>query len=270
MLTPNNRLTSDQGEKLRELGLYLHEVRRKRSLSLDALSDKTRIPMRLLEAIETANSEPLPEPIYIRALIQRIGDALQVNGAELAAAFPVETHLQSIKPTWKPVSSSQLRPFHMYMVYIIVLIGAVSGLSLLIRPPAANMAQDSDTPTETTTNEAAPTQPVTDVQQTAVNTSAEPPQQQTETQISSDQVVVSMTLQDDCWLRVVADGSVVFEGTLPQGEKRTWEAKEQITVMAGNAGGVVVAINNEEAKPLGNPGSVETVTYRPPNEETPS
>ncbi|MEA5418194.1 RodZ domain-containing protein [Spirulina sp. CCNP1310] len=264
MQTPNQPLTPEQGEKLKELGLYLHEVRRKRALSTEALAKQTRIPLRLIKAIETADGSALPEPIYIQALVRRIANALHLNGQELAAAFPVETHWQSIRPTWKPVSASQLRPFHMYLVYIAVLIGAVSGLSILIKPPGPQLAKDnSSVSLESPSVSSAPVQQVQNI--SSPPPVQAPPSQQTEAQISNDRVVVSMTLQDDCWLRVVADGEVAFEGTLPKGEKRSWEAKEQITIMAGNAGGVVVAINNEEARPLGNPGAVQTVTYRPPS-----
>ncbi len=264
MQTRNQPLTPEQGEKLKELGLYLHEVRRKRALSTEALATQTSIPLRLIKAIEAADDSALPEPIYIQALVRRIANALYLNGQELAAAFPVETHWQSIRPTWKPVSTSQLRPFHMYLVYIAVLIGAVSGLSLLIKPSGPQLASDNaSVSVESDPISATPVQPVQNISNPS-STQA-PPSQHTEAQISNDRVVVSMTLQDDCWLRVVADGEVAFEGTLPKGEKRTWEAKEQITIMAGNAGGVVVAINNEEAKPLGNPGAVQTVTYRPPS-----
>lgn len=261
MQTPNQPLTPEQGEKLKELGLYLHEVRRKRALSAEVLAKQTRIPTRLIKAIEAADGSALPEPVYIQALVRRIANALHLNGQELAAAFPVETHWQSIRPTWKPVSASQLRPFHMYLVYIVVLIGAVSGLSILIKPPGPQLA------TENTgvSVDPSPTSPSPVQNVSSPPPPQAPPSQQTEAQISSDRVVVSMTLQDDCWLRVVADGEIAFEGTLPKGEKRSWEAKEQITIMAGNAGGVVVAINNEEAKPLGNPGAVQTVTYRPPS-----
>jgi hypothetical protein len=39
---------------------------------------------------------------------------------------------------------------------------------------------------------------------------------------------------------------------LPQGTHRTWQANRELTVRAGNAGGVYVAVNNANAKQLGN------------------
>lgn len=38
-------------------------------------------------------------------------------------------------------------------------------------------------------------------------------------------------------------------------------ANKELTVRAGNAGGVLIAVNKKEAKQLGQPGQVEEVTY---------
>jgi hypothetical protein len=48
----------------------------------------------------------------------------------------------------------------------------------------------------------------------------------------------------------------------PRERHRTWQANRELTVRAGNAGGVYVAVNNANAKQLGQPGKVEEVTYR--------
>ncbi|MEM9542411.1 MAG: DUF4115 domain-containing protein [Cyanobacteria bacterium P01_E01_bin.42] len=71
---------------------------------------------------------------------------------------------------------------------------------------------------------------------------------------------------DDCWLKVIADGKVLYQGTLASGEQKVWQAKEKITMVAGNAGGVLISINGQEAKSLGTPGAVETATFIPPDQ----
>jgi hypothetical protein len=59
----------------------------------------------------------------------------------------------------------------------------------------------------------------------------------------------------------MVDGKLAFEGILPQGTQKTWEGQEEVTIRAGNAGGVVVTFNNGQKKILGKPGEVEEVTY---------
>ena len=77
---------------------------------------------------------------------------------------------------------------------------------------------------------------------------------------NSESVVVDIDLKERCWLKVVVDGKVEFEGTLAKGSKRSWQGKEQINIIAGNAGGVVVTYNHGKEKILGKPGQVQEVT----------
>ena len=68
---------------------------------------------------------------------------------------------------------------------------------------------------------------------------------------NSETVSVGINLQERCWLKVMVDGQVAFEGTLPQGTQRQWTGKKQVTIKAGNAGGVVISFNNEQQKIFG-------------------
>ena len=62
------------------------------------------------------------------------------------------------------------------------------------------------------------------------------------------------------WVRIVVDGKTEFEGVLSEGTKRAWEANKQLVLRAGNAGGIMVSLNDGTAKRLGEPGAVEEVT----------
>lgn len=255
MRNSNDFLTPAQGKKLKELGDYLREVRLHRGLTVAIVSQRTRIQERLIRAIESADIQELPEPIYIQALIHRIGDAVGVEGKTLAAAFPTQPNLRAIKPSWKPVRKPWMRPFHLYLVYVGVMIGLVSGLSLVVRSPSPQLTQTEGEPNVAATT---PNSELTN------SSSAQPAVQVAKPAPEPDKVTVTMKLEEASWVRIVADGDVQFEGTLTKGEERTWQADEELTVRAGNAGAVVVKINNAaEAKPLGDPGSVQTVTYQP-------
>lgn len=258
MRISNDFLTPAQRKKLKELGDYLHEVRVYRGLSVAHVAERTNIQERLILAIESADTTHLPEPIYIQALIRRIGDAIGIDGRTLASAFPTQPNLRGIKPSWKPIPKPFLRPVHIYLIYIVGIMTVVSGTSSLLRSPETQLAQN-EAQSETADQSSQPNSPV------ATNAVATPVSQPP---IDEGKVTVTMKLEEESWLKVVADGSVAFEGTLAKGEERTWEAEDKLTVMAGNAGGVVVTINNDsEAKPLGAPGSVETVTYQPPGDK---
>ena len=126
----------EQVEKLKELGSCLRQFRTEQSIPLEEVAAQTRIQARLLNAIEEGRLEELPEPVYIKGFIKRFADALGLNGAEFASAFPTGLSLQFVKPVWRHVPASQLRPVHLYLLYVLLVVGAVSGLSLLVRRSA--------------------------------------------------------------------------------------------------------------------------------------
>jgi cytoskeletal protein RodZ len=74
-------------------------------------------------------------------------------------------------------------------------------------------------------------------------------------------VKVEMKLIGKSWVQVLVDGEVQFEGMLAEGTQRSWSAKKEITVVAGNAGAVSVLANGGTAAPMGNLGDVQEKTF---------
>ncbi|MDP3979792.1 MAG: DUF4115 domain-containing protein [Chlamydiota bacterium] len=62
--------------------------------------------------------------------------------------------------------------------------------------------------------------------------------------------------KEDVWLRVHADGGLVFEGILKKGNKETWLAKVDFKIRIGNQDAIVFKLNGKDLGPLGEPGKV--------------
>jgi cytoskeletal protein RodZ len=254
---PVRSLEEQRAEKLAELGSKLRATREEQDLSLEQVAANTKIQRRLLQAIEEANLDELPEPIYIQGFIRQFADELGLNGVEFAKPFPTGTNRLLLKPVWKTLPGGiNLRPMHLYLFYVFLIICAVNGLSnVLVRTQLQanfNQGQESlDVEPGVKTNQLFPNQPGK-LKAISNNPSG----------ISDDEqsVKIGVSLKESSWIRVVADGKTKFEGVLPEGTQRTWIADEQLTVRAGNAGGVLVTVNQQEAKQMGEPGKVEEVT----------
>jgi cytoskeletal protein RodZ len=156
---------------------------------------------------------------------------------------------------FKPQTSQslQLRPVHLYFLYIALVVASIQGFSQQVQRTVLELergtAISSQAESELHSNSATHSvQEVTIKPELNSNQEIEP-------------VRVDIKLKDQCWLRVVVDGKTEFEGVLPEGTHRTWTANQHLTVRAGNAGGVLVALNKEEAKRLGAPGQVQEITY---------
>ena len=133
-------------ECLRELGRELRKGRQIRSLSLQQLHSQTLVPLHHIEAIENGEIEKLPQDIYVRGFIRRLGDALGLDGSAMAnalpkpAPIPIPSMYLSVSDS-ESAEGSQMRPVHLYVGYTALMAGAVGGLGWLSQQPLMPGAQ---------------------------------------------------------------------------------------------------------------------------------
>lgn len=250
-------------EQLIEIGGILRQLREQQSLTLAVMAERTLIRPALLAALEAADLEQLPEPIYIRGLIKRYGDQLDGDGELLASQFLTHPSQGRDRPAWQKSAAAQLRPLHLYGLYVLLLLLSISGLSYWFK---RNSPQTTTLPNleQTLDEQVEPSaRPIEDEAIAGDNTAGEG----TAALSPSDAqpIQVRTILRSQSWIRVTVDGETEFEGVLQQGETKLWVASEVLTLRVGNAGGVWVAYNNQQAEAMGEPGSVAEITYRSEN-----
>lgn len=251
---PQLSLEDQRAEKLAEMGAQLWAARQEKGLSLEEMVALTKIPRRLLQAIEEGNLNDLPEPIYIQGLIRQFADAVGFNGVEFASQFPVAfqaVNTPTVTPT-QSMSMGLLRPVHLYLLYIFLIICSVSSLSHVLNN-AALRANGSD-PKQNNQEALVKNQPTQSQQSTTV-----PVSDRLIDNKDNQSVQIGVTLKASSWIRVVADGKTEFEGILPEGAHRVWKAQEQLTVKTNNAGGVLMSVNQQAAKQMGEFGKEEEI-----------
>lgn len=233
-----------QSEKLLQLGTQLTRIRQEQNLTLDELVLLTRIPRRLLKAIEEGNLTDLPEPIYIQGLIRQFGDALGLNGVEFASHFPIGSQSVVLHGVTKGLSISQLRPLHLYILYILVIFSSVNGLSRLLNNSSL---QASNSLTRLNKSVKLQDQKIANTNNRLISSQKD------------KSVQVGVTLKASSWISVVTDGKTAFEGFLPEGASRSWEANNQLTVKTNNAGVVLMSVNRQKAKKMGAIGKPQEI-----------
>ncbi|MGL5082708.1 MAG: helix-turn-helix domain-containing protein [Microcoleaceae cyanobacterium] len=268
---PQQNVSSSQDERaqrLTEVGQQLCQTRLHHAFSIDLVAAYTRIRPDLLKALEEGRMEKLPEAVYTQGLIRRYGDALGLNGQELASFFCPEPIEQPIQSRSHSLSLPQLRPSHLYLTYIVLLAFAVNGLAYLIRTPG-ELRELAQSPQTTQINASQnSTTAVPEAAQQGTKAQSEPGTvTQSSLTLNSQQaqakaVQVGITIKDESWVLIEVDGKTEFEGTLPGGTQRTWKAKNELVVVAGNAGGVIITVNDGEAKRLGEPGAVKEAVFK--------
>jgi len=282
--TKQAQIREKQVAKLAEIGAQLRQTRLEQSISLEEVAVHTMIRLQMLQAIEEGKLERLPEPIYIQGLLLRYAKFLGFDGRAIAQDFPISQKRFVLKKFWFDLFSYlprfKFRPVHLYLVYLATIILSVQTLSKQLDQSAtqrANQEPGSKTvalvATQPSGSAVPPKNPVVQnsflanplnaTQQSAQKPS--PPAQEFN-KFGGQGVKVGLTLKDASWIVIEADGKMEFEGMLPSGTQRTWEASEKLVVVAGNAGGVLLAVNNGKAEQMGAQGQViqrEVLISRP-------
>jgi cytoskeletal protein RodZ len=258
----------DLTQKLTEIGAQLRETRQQRHISLEEISAKTMIPIRLLSAIEEGRMDCLPEVIYTKGFIRRFADSLGLNGTNLADIFSGQVSAEQAQDDRSAKKRQQkagglrggLRPVHLYLLYIVLILSAGVGLSYLTNPSAFTSADDSPSTPRETIPPSQPSQPKHSAASPHAQTAPKSTKPVASVPVSTPQantVRVDLSIKQASWMEIVVDGKVSYEGTLLPGTNKTIVAKKQLILRAGNAGGVIVAINQKPAKPMGKSGAVE-------------
>jgi cytoskeletal protein RodZ len=326
---------------LAEIGAHLREVRHQKTMDLEEISAQTLIPTRLLTAIEKGQVEELPELIYTRGMIRRFANTLGLDGAKLVASLggsqPAQKNLVQPKRS-SGGSSGGLKPIHLYLLYIVIILAAGSGLSYMInqsaltlgdetavkspneenapssqeKPEASSPSSPSSAPEaigstskpspaastppagtavpsvapvpEATTSLAPspgatvpPVTPAPNAEASSAETPASPapavspvpdPEVASSSaplQASAAPLRVDMSVKQDAWVEIVADGKVSYSGILTAGTSRTITAQKKLVVRSGNAGGVLLAVNKKPAQLMGKPGAIKEFVLEPEN-----
>ncbi|MEG3925128.1 RodZ domain-containing protein [Microcoleus sp. D3_18a_C4] len=275
--TTKQKLHSQEPEtaqkKLAEIGTQLRQYREQQSICLDKVAVVTMIRRNLLQAIEDGQLDQLPEPVYTQGLIKRYAEAMGLDPNQFAEFFPIEPPPRSrTKLSWQ--DGPQLRPMHLYLFYTFLIICSVNVLSQLMS--GSITAKNGAGAEELALGQQEQARAAAEASRASQNQKPDSYEAveavrtgQNSNKSGNKPVMVNVTFKAESWMQVEVDGKTEFEGTLPTGTVRTWGAQKQLVVVAGNAGGVMVAVNNGQAEPLGAPGVAKEVVFKA-NELNPS
>lgn len=145
---------------LQEMGQVIRQVRQDKSWSPYHLHIKTQIPLHQLEALETGRIERLPEDVYLRGFIRQVGNALGLDGNQMAASLPAIDTATAVVPSWQQSnmqSGLRLNSTHVYLGYAALMAGSIAWVSHQSVPPQAGSVAPSSPATVAPLPKASPT-----------------------------------------------------------------------------------------------------------------
>jgi len=248
----------------KRLGVYLRSRREARGVSVEAMARATRIPPRILEAVEQDRLRELPAPVFVRGFIRAYLRQLGDSPREALALYDawVAAHIPQAPP---PPPRFRLHP--PLVAAALLLLGLAAGLYLLAPRPPGNGPGPAErvssrapdlAPSAGGLTAGTPTRPV------AGEPGAGPRGVGVVAESGARRLVVRA--REQTWVRVETGAGGATQELLAPGETREWRSPSRFVLTVGNAGGVTLELDGEPLPSLGASGEVVRELVLPPED----
>jgi cytoskeleton protein RodZ len=238
-----------------EIGTTLREARVRRKLTLQQVEEDTKIRVKYLQAMENEDFDVMPGSTYVKGFLRTYATYLGLD-----ARIVLDEYGSRLGPRdeHEPFGgSSALRP-RVHRRRNTLLFVAVLCLLVLAVLYALGLGREQ-------AQEAPPTRPeALGIESPSPSPEASPATTPTPSptaaKVPPNQVRI--TARDgDCWLRVRrggADGAIAFEGVVPKGTTRVWQA-EVLWVRIGSPSVIGIRVGGEVQPPIERAGPVDVL-----------
>ncbi len=249
-------------------GENLRREREMRNVTLEEMSDATKIRLSALEALEAEDFSKLPGGIFNRSFVRTYARFLGLDEEKILAEYQAvcpkreDVDLKQFNPVKPSAPTDKGTPRARLLVLTLVLALSAAGYVMsvmsrrrataivrLVPAPAAAAQPEAKTPTETPVVTASQG-PVAAPDKTATTPAA--PAGDSTGQGSG--LVLQIAATERSWVAVEADGKPAFQRLLNPHDIQTVKATTSFDFVTGNAQGVILTLNGETLKPLGEHG----------------
>ena len=260
-------------------GDRLRREREMRGITLDEITESTKISRRHLEALENERFDQLPGGVFAKGFVRAYAHFLGIDEdqavADYSAAsneqpepedkFPLEIHEEPNRELNPRRSPAPL------VFAIAALVGVLVGYFFWLKskPHGTEVAQSTHQAAATTETTSAdvPAQATAPSEHAAAAPAPEGPARPKQTPAAAEKkpaektFVILVKAKEDAWVSIVADGKSVMQKVLSADRKKKVKAGKEVVLRTGNAGGIDVSFNGKPLGALGNENEPRTLTF---------
>jgi cytoskeletal protein RodZ len=223
-------------------GENLRRERELRGVTLREIADTTKISMRFLQALEQDRLDVLPGGAFRRAFVREYARHLGLDTQRVLGDFSAAHGEESGEPC-APRVVAPSRGTVVAAAFALLLVPLLVAKAWRQRKPAAAVnAANSPSPAQASVARVYATPAATEPEDSEA--------------VEHDGLALTLSAQEACWVAVQADGHTVVNRVLNQGESETVQARGEIVLSVGNAGGITFSVDDRRGVPLGRSGEV--------------
>lgn len=263
---PKDRPLEGVGEEPVSFGMWLRRQREARDISLREIADASKISLRYIEALEQDRFDILPARVFVHGFLRQYSKYVGLDADEVVNHFissqragdeEQEQEEKAAPPERRAASGWWMSGALVVGVAAILVLAALVAFQAERKrgqEPAATVAEAGAAPT------AAPppgAEVPSQAPDEAASAAAAPPQIGEPISEAGDQpaavaaastappspLKVAINFRERCWVVAAVDGARRVQQEHAAGELLELDAKEQVVLTLGNAGGVEIRVN---------------------------
>ncbi len=232
-------------QHLQGCGAFLRNARESAGLSLQDVSNRLKMPVRVLQALEGEQWAQLGAPVFVRGQLRSYAKLLKVDidpylaQAQMEAVRPAELVSHSYTPTARRIFENVKRR----AVYVVITAVIATPIWMATRPHLGENGQATASldvvPPRNSSTQRPPVAPASTPEPNAATpyvASLTPPMPRATTASA-----LSLNFTGDSWVQIIGpDGKSLEQALLRAGEQRSYEAGQVGRIVLGNASAVEV------------------------------
>ncbi len=234
----------------------LKQSREKLGLTVEQISNRTKISKEIISGIESGKWSILPKT-YLRLFLKAYAQEVNLDPQVILQNFEMLTNPEEPLPPSRPSASPNIpfeenlenhedhnnpdfrkKPNRNFATAIIILVITIFMISILKQVISERK--------EKNTIAAFPTPPASDTSQAVI-----PPD--TQTVKPNTDLNLTILTKDSCWIRITVDNRDSFEANLPPHYRKEAIAKERFDVRVGRPASINLILNGKDLGPVGAP-----------------
>ena len=229
-------------------GQYLQALRLAKKISLEKISDETRIGLSMLQLIEKEDHDKLPDEVFVKGFLRAYAKAIGADGSEAVRRYESRlkvvqkldgTHLDSVGRS----AGSGWKLMWVTGLYLTLIFVTVFGHGYLEHYLPGRGSDEKKSAAEVIPVVNTPVSPGSDAQ----SESKDP---------DSDKHVLNIAVIEDTWMKIIIDNGNSKDYELKAGDQLELKAASHFSLLIGNAAGLKITLNDKLIAVSGKSGEV--------------